>query len=148
MLIKPGTAVKLNTPDNLQLHGAPGVVEVLMPWGAFVKTEAAATGEFRALYSEMIVEGDPELLAANQEAALLDTPVGLKVPLPAVAKQQNGHQQPGRGEGRARKGSSPPPPVRQAGYTGDVCDTCGGARMVRAGTCTRCEDCGTSGGCG
>ena len=35
-----------------------------------------------------------------------------------------------------------------AGYTGDVCDTCGGSHMVRAGACLCCQDCGTSGGCG
>lgn len=38
---------------------------------------------------------------------------------------------------------------QQCGYTGDVCVTCGGARMVRTGTCLQCKDCGdTSGGCG
>jgi hypothetical protein len=34
------------------------------------------------------------------------------------------------------------------GYTGDICDSCGSARMVRSGTCATCLDCGTaSGGC-
>ena len=36
------------------------------------------------------------------------------------------------------------PPAR----TGDICATCGGANLVRAGTCLLCRDCGdTSGGC-
>lgn len=33
------------------------------------------------------------------------------------------------------------------GYTGDQCSTCSGLRMQRTGTCSRCLDCGTSGGC-
>lgn len=38
--------------------------------------------------------------------------------------------------------------ARAKGYTGDCCVTCGGTRMVRAGVCLKCEDCGdTSGGC-
>ena len=32
--------------------------------------------------------------------------------------------------------------------TGDVCDTCGGSNMKRAGACLVCVDCGSSGGCG
>lgn len=34
------------------------------------------------------------------------------------------------------------------GYTGDVCPTCGGSRMRRAGSCSVCEECGTTSGCG
>lgn len=38
---------------------------------------------------------------------------------------------------------------RQMGYTGSSCKICQGVRMIRVGTCERCEDCGeTSGGCG
>lgn len=38
---------------------------------------------------------------------------------------------------------------RHQGYTGNICTKCGGMRMVRTGTCERCEDCGeSSGGCG
>lgn len=33
-------------------------------------------------------------------------------------------------------------------YTGDICTDCQGVRMVRTGTCLRCEDCySQSGGC-
>lgn len=39
------------------------------------------------------------------------------------------------------------PPAKQAGYTGDLCDQCGGARMKRNGACLLCEDCGSSSGC-
>jgi hypothetical protein len=32
--------------------------------------------------------------------------------------------------------------------TGDICHSCGGASMVRTGTCLTCQDCGdSSGGC-
>lgn len=35
-----------------------------------------------------------------------------------------------------------------AGFTGDICQTCGSPRMIRTGTCLTCQDCGdTSGGC-
>lgn len=37
---------------------------------------------------------------------------------------------------------------RHVGYTGDVCENCMGCRMVRVGTCLRCEDCGSTSGCG
>lgn len=36
----------------------------------------------------------------------------------------------------------------EQGYTGDVCDTCGGFRMKRVGACLTCDNCGTSSGCG
>lgn len=34
------------------------------------------------------------------------------------------------------------------GFTGEVCNDCGGLRMVRSGACSTCQDCGASGGCG
>jgi len=37
--------------------------------------------------------------------------------------------------------------ARERGYTGDVCATCGGCRMVRSGSCQRCEDCASTSGC-
>lgn len=33
------------------------------------------------------------------------------------------------------------------GFTGNICATCGGSRMVRTGACECCQDCGTSSGC-
>lgn len=35
----------------------------------------------------------------------------------------------------------------QQGFTGDVCITCGGARMRRNGPCLVCEQCGSTTGC-
>lgn len=47
--------------------------------------------------------------------------------IPAVAQRTSAHQQ---------------------GFIGDICPTCGGARVIRNGTCELCLDCGTSvGGC-
>lgn len=37
--------------------------------------------------------------------------------------------------------------ARTQGYSGNLCDHCGSARMKRNGACEVCEDCGTSGGC-
>ncbi|MDH7515826.1 MAG: vitamin B12-dependent ribonucleotide reductase [Bacteroidota bacterium] len=37
--------------------------------------------------------------------------------------------------------------ARAQGYTGEMCGACGSPRMKRSGTCTVCEDCGTTNGC-
>lgn len=50
---------------------------------------------------------------------------------------------------------APPPPTRREqqlqarsmGYTGDFCDICQSTRMVRNGTCAKCDDCGATSGC-
>jgi hypothetical protein len=53
-----------------------------------------------------------------------------------------------------RRAAEPPRPALKLvhtvanGYTGNICDQCGSARMRRAGTCEVCDDCGYAGGCG
>lgn len=42
----------------------------------------------------------------------------------------------------------PPSLSLVGGYTGSICDQCGGTRMRRSGTCETCDDCGNAGGCG
>ncbi len=37
--------------------------------------------------------------------------------------------------------------AKQAGYTGEQCYSCGSIRVKRSGSCTVCEDCGTTSGC-
>ena len=37
--------------------------------------------------------------------------------------------------------------ARELGFTGDICDECGGSKMVRNGTCLKCNDCGSTTGC-
>jgi hypothetical protein len=36
---------------------------------------------------------------------------------------------------------------RSLGYTGDICNQCGGSKMTRNGACLLCQDCGASSGC-
>jgi hypothetical protein len=36
---------------------------------------------------------------------------------------------------------------RDMGFTGDVCDKCGGANLKRNGACLLCTDCGETSGC-
>lgn len=46
-------------------------------------------------------------------------------------------------------GRSRPSPAAPAGEnTGKYCDNCGGARIVRTGSCETCLDCGSNEGCG
>jgi ribonucleoside-diphosphate reductase alpha chain len=37
--------------------------------------------------------------------------------------------------------------AKAQGYTGEMCTSCGSSRVKRNGTCTVCEDCGTTSGC-
>jgi hypothetical protein len=53
-----------------------------------------------------------------------------------------------RPEGGAPAANLVPATTAKAmGFTGDMCDMCGSFLMVRTGTCLRCQNCGTSGGC-
>ncbi len=40
-----------------------------------------------------------------------------------------------------------PTPAKAAGYSGEICSKCQGQRLVRAGTCQTCLDCGETTGC-
>lgn len=40
-----------------------------------------------------------------------------------------------------------PMPPKQMGYTGNTCSACGSSRMIQAGHCEACSDCGTTTGC-
>ncbi|SUZ82355.1 uncharacterized protein METZ01_LOCUS35209 [marine metagenome] len=37
--------------------------------------------------------------------------------------------------------------AKERGFTGDICDDCGGSQMVRNGTCLKCNECGATTGC-
>lgn len=141
--LRPGDAVRLNTPDNLTLHGAPAKVVEVTDWGAHVATAAAATGRFRALYDEMDRDG-PELLVAGYADPVIlggaETSVGLTVPaavgiVAAKAITGNGHAAAGKAQSKGK------------GYSGDACDQCGSFKMRRNGTCLLCDDCGATSGC-
>jgi len=32
-------------------------------------------------------------------------------------------------------------------FTGEICDNCGGSRVLRTGNCKTCQDCGSNSGC-
>jgi hypothetical protein len=51
--IKTGRLVKLKTPDNPRLHGSLAIVRLIESWGVHVDTPAAASGKYRALFSEI-----------------------------------------------------------------------------------------------
>ena len=139
--LKPGTMVRLVTPDNLRLHGAIARVESITTWGAYVKTPVAGSGQYRALFEEMEPAG-PELGGdvVGETLAGSDTPVGLSYepssvkPVSTAFKRVNGngkHTQPARWE-----------------LTGNFCKACGGMNVVRTGSCETCQDCGDNSGCG
>lgn len=48
-----GDRIRLSTPDNERLHGTNATIVELTDWGAHCEAPAAATGAFRALWSEM-----------------------------------------------------------------------------------------------
>lgn len=68
--MKPGDPVQLNVPENQRLDAALGTVESVTDWGAHVLTAAAATGRFRALFSELVplapVVADPTRKAREE----------------------------------------------------------------------------------
>ena len=37
--------------------------------------------------------------------------------------------------------------AKESGYTGDPCTTCGSMRIVRSGSCAKCDECGNTSGC-
>jgi hypothetical protein len=96
-----GDQVRLVTPENARLHGTGARVVKLADWGAHLDAPAAATGKYRAAWSEM--ESVPQ-------------EVGRVGPLEYVSDE--------------------------------CCNTCGSDRMIQAGACKVCANCGTSGGCG
>lgn len=48
-----GDRVRLVTPDNPRLHGSTARILTLTEWGAHCSAPAAATGSYRAAWSEM-----------------------------------------------------------------------------------------------
>ncbi len=122
--LKPGDVVMLDVPYNPRLHGATATVAVMETWGARVQTAAAATGKFRALWSEMrkLEDGSEESVEEK------------------VVKKQLEHSSSGGTIGK-------PSFAKVVGYTGDVCLHCGGFKMQRSGTCLLCMDCGQTTGC-
>lgn len=79
--------------------------------------------------------GRAEVKVWNERASV---PMELPTLRPtAAARSGNGHAT-----------SSKVQAARSMGYSGGVCDGCGGSRMRRSGTCETCDDCGKTSGCG
>jgi hypothetical protein len=64
--MKQGDVITLNVPENPRLHQTRGTVQVLTEWGAFVNSPAAETGQFRALFSEMLSESESRQIVREQ----------------------------------------------------------------------------------
>lgn len=54
--LKIGMEVRLNVEENIRLHGAMGIVKEITHYGAIISTLAAATGQFRAMRDEIVIE--------------------------------------------------------------------------------------------
>lgn len=127
--LSPGDRVFLNTPDNPYTHTHQAWIKEVTEWGAYVVTDATETKRFRALWEEMSKE--PPLSTPDDYP--LETPC---------------YQGPSASDTVLE--TQPPTPTfraREMGYTGNVCPMCGGLRMVREGTCEKCQDCGQTTGC-
>jgi hypothetical protein len=64
--MKPGDKVILNVPENPRVHGSTAYIFQIEEWGAHVATRATATGHFRAHWSEMTTEGQPDHPNTNE----------------------------------------------------------------------------------
>lgn len=51
--MRVGDQVRLVTPENERLHGTIAQILTLTEWGAYCSAPAAATGQYRAHWSEM-----------------------------------------------------------------------------------------------
>jgi hypothetical protein len=68
-----GDTVRIVTPDNPRLHGAQAVVASVEEWGCHLKTRAAATGRFRAHWTEMEFEEDRPLREVSGKVKKAET---------------------------------------------------------------------------
>ncbi len=125
-----GDRVVLDVPENPRLHGQEGKVLKVTEYGAVVATDAAATGRFRAHWSEMGLLADH---VGCEDDTVIETVAKYKPRSrmrDALVRQDGGVRR-----------------ARESGYTGSICPTCQGCRMTRNGSCEKCEDCGTTSGC-
>jgi hypothetical protein len=58
--VRVGVTVVLRVPENPRLNGTNATVQATTEWGAHLSAPAAATGKFRALWSEIeFIEQSP-----------------------------------------------------------------------------------------
>ncbi len=144
-MIRPGQTVVLNLPHAgangtiSPLHMTEAMVMEMKDWGAVVTSPVAATGQFRAHWTEMIEKGQ---LQVEHAVAVVEVASKVRVDAKRKVGSSTAHVGTNGSNGTAVRKSGD-------GYTGDVCGTCGGMRMRRAGPCLVCDDCGNgSGECG
>ena len=127
--------------------------------GTFVALTRAADGKFERAGTFTIVRGDGDAPAQVHPSPATPPPDAGRADALALIggagflpgdPHPDGF--PGTDEGSHYMAQSavqpPPPPAPQGGgYTGNICVTCGNARMKRAGTCETCEVCGNTSGC-
>ncbi len=142
-MIQVGSRVMLNVPENKRLHGTEATVKHLEEWGAYVDAPAAATNEFRALWSEMVLpnqhhtNGHHTIIVASSNTVTTNTEINSA----SIEVDADGFH-------RVKKDPNTVGKAVAAGFTGDSCDRCGSMNMVRTGSCQTCQDCGAAGSCG
>jgi ribonucleoside-diphosphate reductase alpha chain len=105
--------------------------------------------ESEEVVSERVIEPQP----APPERSFAAPRSGHLQPLAARPGQENGHGEDGvlgHSNGTKKKGTALEDKIRQArmkGYEGDPCSECGQLTLVRSGSCSKCDTCGTTSGC-
>ena len=83
------------------------------------------------LYSERIIEENINKNVKTQGTVTKTKPSAIRIT--AVSNQ-------GSEQSRIEE-------AKLKGYTGDICQECGQATMLRNGTCLKCDNCGATSGC-
>ena len=139
------------------------LAEVLSQWAgglAEATRNQLSTYDLTALYDRMAATPeDPARVAEAAAHWLKELGPGTQAMLSSydIIALCRGLGQPGLDNGAAHPSKPDPtalgPPskpehARAGGYTGETCGVCGSMAVVRTGTCTTCQDCGSQTGCG
>lgn len=117
--LEVGDRVRVNAPGEAY-HGRLAVVEVLFDWGVQAR------------------------LPMWRHEKAID---GHEIRLRMLWAELTPAHPPATGGGGGGCQVRPVQPQKVGGFTGDLCPGCGGAKMVRSGSCATCQDCGSTTGC-
>lgn len=122
--------VLLHTADSAPIFdGLLAEVERPTSWGALVTIRGVG----------VTIEGKRQQVTLHYRASFDEMDyIG---PLPPLSSPED--VRPNRPRAVGLNGKAPKKEV-----TGDVCADCGGANLVRTGSCVTCQDCGRNEGCG